>query len=221
MVLNIDTDAAYLVLPKAKRRLAGYFYMGHRRGKILPYTKLNGAILVECKTIAHVVSSAAEAETAGVYHNAQVCVPIRRILEALGHVQPPTPIKTENATAHGFTYDNINQKRSKSWDMRYYWLRERKNQKQLDIFWDKGTLNDADYFTKHHPNTHHREIRKRYVYDRITQNLNNLKSITPPAIEAALRVRGCARVNAENTRRPSTCQRQTVTVGLRDRQNRE
>lgn len=31
MILNIETDAAYLVLPKAKSRLAGYFYLGHHR----------------------------------------------------------------------------------------------------------------------------------------------------------------------------------------------
>ena len=179
MILNIDTDAAYLVLPKARSRLAGYFYMGHKRGKASPHTLLNGAILVECKTILHVVASAAEAETAGLFHNAQMCIPIRNILIALGHPQPPTPIKTDNSTAHGFTYDNINQKRSKSWDMRYYWLRDRANQQQLDIYWEKGSHNHADYHTKHHPTKHHREIRSRYVLDGPTVGtINLLKSIT-------------------------------------------
>ena len=165
MILNIDTDAAYLVLPKARSRLAGYFYMGHHKGKKSPFTPLNGAILVECKTILHVVASAAEAETAGLFHNAQIAIPIRNILNALGHTQPPTPIKTDNSTAVGFTYDNINQKRSKSWDMRYYWLRDRTNQRQFDIYWEKGSLNNADYHTKHHSTKHHRGIRSRYVRD--------------------------------------------------------
>jgi len=31
MILNVETDAAYLLLPKAKSRLAGYYYMGHNR----------------------------------------------------------------------------------------------------------------------------------------------------------------------------------------------
>ena len=35
--------------------------------------------------------------------------------------------------------------------MRYYWLRDRKNQKQFDIYWHPGPENDTDYFTKHHP----------------------------------------------------------------------
>ena len=175
MILNIETDAAYLVLPKARSRLAGYFYMGHHKGKKSPFTPLNGATLVECKTILHVVASAAEAETAGLFHNAQIAVPmIRHILEALGHNQPPTPIKTDNSTAVGFTYNNINQKRSKSWDMRYYWLRDRQNQKQFDIYWDKGTRNNADYHTKHHPTSHHRAIRSRYVQDADVNNALNM-----------------------------------------------
>ena len=47
MILNIDSDAAYLVLPKARSRLAGYFCLLDKH----PATAYNGAILVECKTI--------------------------------------------------------------------------------------------------------------------------------------------------------------------------
>ena len=39
-----------------------------------------------------------------------MAVPIRHLLEAMGHKQPPTPLKTDNSTAYGFTYDNINKK---------------------------------------------------------------------------------------------------------------
>ena len=97
------------------------------------------------------------------------------MLEALGHPQPPTPIKTDNSTAQGFVYDNINQKKSKSWDMRFYWLRDREEQKQFKIYWDKGSNNNADYQTKHHPTSHHKAIRSRYVKDLIVntgQSLN-------------------------------------------------
>merc|ERR1712197_166498 len=105
--------------------------------------------MVNCTTLRHVVSSAAEAETAGVYHNAQLALPIRILLHVLDHPQPPTPIKTNNLTALGFIKDNINKKRSKSWDMRYHWLRDRQSQKQFDIYWKPGPESDADYFTKH------------------------------------------------------------------------
>ena len=111
------------------------------------------------------VSSSAEAEVAGLFHNAGMTLSIRYFLQSMGHPQPPTPIKTDNSTAMGFVYDNIHQKRSKTWDMRYYWLRDRMNQKQFDIFWDKGSNNHADYWTKHHPTIHHRSTRNKYIHD--------------------------------------------------------
>ena len=53
------------------------------------------------------MGSVAEAETGGVYFNAQRAIPIRIALEEMGHPQPPTPIKTDNASALGYIYDNI------------------------------------------------------------------------------------------------------------------
>ena len=162
MVLHVDSDAAYLVMPQARSRIAGYYQLldyPTREGAI------NGPLLIECKTLRNVVASAAEAEMGGLYHNAQTSLPIRYILQALHHPQPPTPIKTDNATAHGFIYNNINLKKSKSWDMKYYWSRDRKNQKQFKYIWDYGDQNDGDYWTKHHPTTHHREMRPRYIQD--------------------------------------------------------
>ena len=130
MVLWVDSDAAYLVTPDSKSRISGYYYLsGHPKRTKQPF--LNRAVLVEYKTIQHVVSSAAETETAGLFHNAQLTIPIRRILEILQHSQPPTPTKTDNSIANGFIHDNIQQKRSKSWDMRYHWLRKRQTRKYI------------------------------------------------------------------------------------------
>ena len=56
MILNIDSDAAYLVIPKAKSRIAGFFFMNNLPSST-PLPVLNGAILVECKTLRHVVAS--------------------------------------------------------------------------------------------------------------------------------------------------------------------
>jgi len=165
MTLLIDSDAAYLVMPNAKSRIAGYFQLNDHPDRV-PHPTINGAILVECKTLKHVVSSAAEAETAGIFHNAQIAVPIRYILDKLGHRQPPTPIKTDNSTASGFVHNNIHQKRSKSWDMRYHWLRDRQTKQQFRIYWDKGENNYADYFTKHHPTKYHQLIRQTIPYVR-------------------------------------------------------
>ena len=101
-----------------------------------------------------------------IFHNAQAAIPIRTLLQALNHPQPPTPLKTDNSTANGFIHDNIHQKRSKTWDMRYYWLRDKILQQQFKFFWDKGKNNHADYWTKHHPAKHHRAVRPAYVQDR-------------------------------------------------------
>ena len=146
--------------------MAGYFHLSDNPSKTSKPI-FNGEIHVECKTLRHVVSSEAEAEIAGVYHNAQVAIPIRIVLKALHHVQPPPPIKTDNYTANGFIHDNIHQRRSKSWDMRYYWLRDRQTQQQFLFFWDKGSNNDADYFTKHFPAKYHQVKRPRYVQDKL------------------------------------------------------
>ena len=167
MVLRIDSDAAYLVMPEARSRIAGYFQLNDDPERV-PQPTINGAIIVECKTLKHVVSSAAEAETAGVFYNAQKAIPIRCVLEKLGHHQPPTPLKTDNSTALGFVHNNIHQKRSKSWDMRFHWLRDRMTRNQINVCWEKGVNNDADYFTKHHPATYHQHTRqtRKYVRDK-------------------------------------------------------
>ena len=90
MILNIDSDAAYLVAPKARSRIAGYFQL-NSNFRSPPTT--NGAILLECKTLRHVVASSAEAETAGLFHNAQVAIPIRYILTEMGLLNRPLQSK--------------------------------------------------------------------------------------------------------------------------------
>ena len=168
MQLHIDSDAAYLIAPKAKSRIAGFYYFKNSPTS-KPLRFPNHPILVECRCLRHVVSSAAEAETAGLFHNAQNALLLRRILNAIGHPQLPTPIKTDNATACGFVHDNIHLRKSKTWDMRYYWLRDNETQKNIKVYWKRGVdetdPNLADYHTKHHTKIHHRGIRPFYVRD--------------------------------------------------------
>ena len=82
MILNIDSDTSYLCAPQACSRVAGYFQLN---SNIRSNPHVNAAILVECKTLRHVVASSAEAETAGVFYNAQRAVPLRYMLIQLGH----------------------------------------------------------------------------------------------------------------------------------------
>jgi hypothetical protein len=61
----------------------------------------NGAILNIAHIMKNIMSSATEAELAGLYIMAHEAVYIRIILEELGHAQPPTPLQTDNAIADG------------------------------------------------------------------------------------------------------------------------
>jgi hypothetical protein len=162
MVLHIDSDAGYLVTKNAKSRVAGHYYVSSRN--LVPLPLPNGLILTECKSLHHVVGSATEAETGGLYHNGQTAIPIRFALMELGHPQPLTPFKTDNSMANVFVNTTLCQKHSKSWDMCYHWLRDRIAQKHLHVFWDKGRNNLANYFNKHHPPHHHRIMRPKYIH---------------------------------------------------------
>ncbi len=145
MVLHIDSDAAYLVLPQAKSRIAGHYYLSNDS----TYTATiqpNGPIFTEYCSLCHVVASSAEAETSALFHNAQNGIPICHLLKSLGHPQPPTALKTNNQVSAAFVNQVMRHKKSKAWDMRLWWLKDKMVQNHFKMFWDKGANNWADYF---------------------------------------------------------------------------
>ena len=162
MELHIDSDAAYLVAPDAKSRIAGFYYCSNKTTNNINIP-LNGPVLVECKLLKHVVTSAAEAETAALFYNCQTAVQLRQMLEALDHPQKTTHVKTDNSTAESFVNSTFKQKRSKSWDVRYHWISEQSTLGKFLIYWAKGLENLADYHTKHHPPFHHKNVRETYI----------------------------------------------------------
>ena len=123
----------------------------------------NGAVLNIAQIIKNVMSSAAEAELGALYIMACETIHIRNILAELGHKQPRTPIQTDNTTAEAIINNTVQPKQTKAMDMRFHWLRDRTLQKQLRIYWRSGKLNYTDYFTKHHPPSHHRNTRKEFI----------------------------------------------------------
>lgn len=64
----------------------------------------------------------------------------------MGHPQPAAQMNTDNQTATGILNGTIKQKRSKTIDMRFYWLKDRQDQGQFDIQWVPGKHNLADYY---------------------------------------------------------------------------
>ena len=70
---------------------------------------------------------------------------------------------TDNTTALRFVTKNLQPKQTKSTDMRYWWMRDRSDQKQFKYYWGPGKQILADYFTKHHCAAHHREMRPKFL----------------------------------------------------------
>ena len=105
---HIDSDAAYLVIPQARSRIVVYYHLSHHP-KNTCSPKLNGPILIEYMTIKHVVASAAGAEIGGLNHNLQKIIPIRFILNALGHpVAPHMTSHIRHNTIHGLLHSAEN-----------------------------------------------------------------------------------------------------------------
>jgi hypothetical protein len=123
------------------------------------------------------MSSATEAEFAGLFHNARDGASLRTTLEEMGHPQPPTPIQTVNSTAAGITNETVRQRKSKAMDMRFYWIQDRVRQNQFLVYWRKGSENLGDYFTKHHSTAHHRQIRPTYLH--VAKQANAMEAQSP------------------------------------------
>ena len=73
-------------------------------------------------------------------------------------------MRTDNNTASGIINGIFKQDRSKAIDMRFYWLVDRVKQGQFKVYWASGKKNMADFFTKHHPASHHRKMRCVYTH---------------------------------------------------------
>lgn len=56
-------------------------------------------------------------------------------------------------------------------DMRFHWIRDQRRQGTYIITWAPGKGNDADYFSKAHPSSKHKEMRPRYISMDLTNNI--------------------------------------------------
>jgi hypothetical protein len=156
MILHINSDASYLSVSNVRSRLGGLSFCGDKSPQ---QDKLNGSILNVASVIKNVVASAAESEVGACFQNAQSGAPLRVTLTELIHIQPPTPLRTNNSTSFGILNETIKQKRSKAMYMIYHWLTDRVRQKQFDVYCRPGHENLGDYHTKHHSAQHHKDMR--------------------------------------------------------------
>jgi hypothetical protein len=47
--------------------------------------------------------------------------------------------------------------------MRFHWLCDQECQQRFRIYWQLGKLNYANYWTKHHPEAYHLNMRKDFL----------------------------------------------------------
>jgi hypothetical protein len=113
-------------------------------------TEINGPILVHSSVIQSVMASIGEAEYAAAFYTAQMASGSRKTLSDLGYPQPPTYILVDNEVASGIANNTIEpNKRTKSIDRQFHWLRDRVQLKEFIVIWRKGIYNLAeDFFTK-------------------------------------------------------------------------
>jgi hypothetical protein len=127
MVIAVHSNTSYLSKPLARSRVGGHFFCSSN----IDDPPNNGAVLNISKILKAVMSSAAKAELGTLYINAHEAIPMRHLLKEMGHKQPPTPIQTDNSTAHGVITHNIQAHRTKAMDMRFHWLCCRDSQGQF------------------------------------------------------------------------------------------
>jgi hypothetical protein len=170
MCLHVHSDASYLSVSKARSRAGGLFFLSDKpKSSTIPPSPtsvpppLNGAIHVHCSIMKPIVSSATESEFGALFYNAKDAAPLRTALIEMGHPQGATPIQCDNACAVGIVHDTVKQRRSRSMDMRFYWIKDRAANSEYLIHWRSGKENLGDYFTKHHSPTVHRRMRSQYL----------------------------------------------------------
>ena len=130
MHLNVHSDASLGGETSARSRVAGYFYLGSQNPHDL---NINGHIHCFSAILDVNVTSAAEAEYGALFLTGQDTVALRQTLHDLGYPQSPTTIVCDNSCAVGIANDNVKQRRSKAFDLRFHWIRDRIKQGQISV----------------------------------------------------------------------------------------
>ena len=137
MILQIHTDAPYLLEPKARSRSAGHYFLG-----LLPQDnqpiRLNGAIYILCTVLKCVASSAAETEVGELFLNIKEGRVLRTTLAEMGHPQPPTLIHCDNATAAVIANETVKTHRSRPMEMRYFYSCEQVRRGNFNVQYHPG-----------------------------------------------------------------------------------
>jgi hypothetical protein len=145
MVLKVQSDASHDSLPGSGSMAGGFFYFGWKDNDKL----INHPVLCICTRIEIICPAAAEAEYAAAFKCGQEAMSLRYKLDDIRLPQDgPTVIKSDNTTAIGLAQDTVKPKRSKYFDRRWNWLKEKCANADLKLEKIAGNINLADFFTK-------------------------------------------------------------------------
>ena len=106
----------------------------------------------------------------------KTAIDMRTALNSLYHKKPVTPLKTDNPKTEVFVNLGMKPKRSKPWDMKWHYFRYNEFIDKLRVYCNRGTKNDADCFTKHHPPIYRHQMQSWYIH------ISNLVSTIPHTV---------------------------------------
>jgi hypothetical protein len=150
MILSTHANAGFHNKSRGRSQASADIFVSKNN----PFPKHNGPVL-SISQIKFVMSSAAKAELGALYTTAKEMVPLHQNLIKMGWPQPCMPIQMDNFTAVVATNLTVVPQKTKSMDLRLWWLRCRESQQEFRYYWYKGSHNWADYHTKHHSPIYH------------------------------------------------------------------
>ena len=168
MQLAIHSNTSYLSLSRARIRDSGVHFLSEgppnpkNPGDFVP--TVNGIILVVCKIMRNIMASVDDAEYGTIFVKSQKSVPIQTTLTEMGWKHGTTAVKVDNSTAVGIASKEFLQNKSKSMDMRFYWINDIIKHGKIRVFWRPGPENLGDYHSKHHPPEHHIAVGSKYLH---------------------------------------------------------
>ena len=162
MQLKIISDASFAGDSQARSRAGGVHFLCKASELSEDDTLTNAPFHYFSTIIPTIVTSAAEAEYAALFLNGKDANYEMALLEYMGYPQTAITIICDNSCAAGTANRTVKPKRSKSFDIKFHWIRKKVDDKIFKIIWKKGETNEADYLTKILPIHQYRD--KRYLF---------------------------------------------------------
>ena len=169
MLLQLHIDISYLYKQQVQRRAGGYVYLGggsaNRNNPPLPSKTVplhNDETHMLSNIMRNALSSDVEAKTGSIFEHFQKSVPIHLTFGQLSHTQPESLVQTDGSYTAGIANDTV-----KTILIQNHWheflLVNIFRQNQFIFYWCSVRTNLADYFTNHHPPSHHKIIITKYL----------------------------------------------------------